>query len=267
MVCRWLAALVAVVAWQLPATAQRFPARNVTIIVSSTPGALPDLLARAVGQRLQQKWGHSVVIENRAGGAYAIAANALVAAPADGHTLLATESGLYTIQPHLSKARAYDAKRDFLPVSGMARIPMAFFAHPSLEANTISDLIAMAKAKPGGINYGTGGPGTGPHIGMLLLEHMAGVKLTPVHYRGVSLAVNDLLAGHIQLLGIGPSIALPSYRAGKLKILGVGSSEHTPQLGDLPSVAETVPGFRDVSFVLAPGPRPHASRHRRKDQR
>src|SRR5215204_6582281 len=152
MVCRWLAALVAVVASQMPATAQTFPARNVTVIVSSTPGTLPDLLARAVGQRLQQKWGQSVIVENRAGGAYAIAANAVVAAPPDGYTLLATESGLYTIQPHLSKARAYESKRDFLPVSGMARIPMAFVAHPSLEANTISDLISMAKAKPGRIN-------------------------------------------------------------------------------------------------------------------
>jgi tripartite-type tricarboxylate transporter receptor subunit TctC len=250
MAWRWLSVLF-VLASHLPALAQTFPTRNVTIVVSSTPGSLPDLLARAVGQSLQQKWGHPVVIENRAGGAYAIAANAVVTAPPDGYTLLATESGLYTTQPHLSKNRTYDAKRDFVPVSGMASIPVAFVAHPSLEANTISELIALAKAKPGAINYGTAGPGTAPHMGMLLLEHIAGVKLTPVHYRGISLAVNDLLAGHIQLLAIGPTVALPSYRAGKLKILGVSSARRTPQLGDLPTVAETVPGFEmAVSFSL-----------------
>ena len=246
----WLVALFVLV-WNSPAIAQSYPVRSVTIVVSSTPGSLPDLLARAIGQSLQQKWSQPVVVENRAGGAYTIAANAVATAPADGYTLLATESGLYTTQPHLSKTRAYDAARDFVPVSGMASIPMAFVAHPSLEAGTIGELIALAKARPGALNYGTAGPGTAPHMGMLLLEHLAGVKLTPVHYRGVSLAVNDLLAGHIQLLAIGPTVALPSYRAGKLKLLGVGSPRRTAQLSDIPAVAETVPGFEmSVSFSL-----------------
>jgi tripartite-type tricarboxylate transporter receptor subunit TctC len=191
------------------------------------------------------------VIENRPGGAYAIAASAVANAPADGYTLLATESGLYTTQPHLSKGRAAYAKADFVPVSGMAAIPMAFVAHPSLEAKSIAELISLAKAKPGAINYGTAGPGTAPHMGMLLLENMAKIKLTAVHYRGVSLAVNDLVAGHIQLLAIGPSSALPAFKAGTVKILGVGSLRPVPQLEGVPPVAESVPGFEmNVSFSI-----------------
>jgi len=128
MALHLLFAFVVVLSSYLPAKAQSFPARSVTIVVSSTAGSLPDLLARGVGQELHQKWKQPVVIENRAGGAYAIAANAVTSAPADGYTLLATESGLYTIQPHLSKSRAYDAQRDFVPVAGMASIPLAFVA-------------------------------------------------------------------------------------------------------------------------------------------
>lgn len=247
----WRILLLGLLLWSPAASAQTFPSRAVTVVVSSTPGSLPDVLARAVGQRLQQKWGHPVVIENKAGGAYAIAANAAINAPADGYTLLATELGLYTTQPHLSKTRGYDAQKDLVPVAGMASIPIAFVAHPSLQANSIGELVRLAKDKPGVINYGTAGPGTAPHMGMLLLENMTGTRLTALHYRGVSLAVNDLLAGHVQLLAIGPTVALPSVKAGKAKILGVGSAQRAPQVGDYPAVAETVPGFEMiVSFAL-----------------
>ena len=156
------------------AFAQAYPTRSVTIVAATTPGSLPDVLARAIGQRLAQKWGQTVVIENRAGGAYAIATSAVASAPADGYTLLASESGIYTIQPHLSKGRPAYAATDFVPVTGMASIPMAFVAHPSLDAKSIRDLITLATAKPGTINYGTVGPGTTPHIGILLLETIEG---------------------------------------------------------------------------------------------
>jgi tripartite-type tricarboxylate transporter receptor subunit TctC len=233
------------------AFAQTYPTRSVTIVAATTPGSLPDVLARAVGQRLSQKWGQPVVIENRAGGAYAIAASAAVNAPADGYTLLVSEAAIYTIQPHLSKGRLAYTPTDFVPASGMASVPLAFVAHPSLEANSIRDLIALATTKPGTINYGTTGPGTAPHMGMLLLESMAKIKLTAVHYRGISLATNDLLAGHIQLLAIGPSVALPSIKAGRLKVLGIGSAQPLPQLPGVALVAEAVPGFEmSVSFPI-----------------
>jgi tripartite-type tricarboxylate transporter receptor subunit TctC len=231
--------------------AQSYPVRPITIIAATTPGSLPDILARGVGQRLAAKWKQPVVVENRGGGAHAIAAAAVANAAADGHTLLVTESGFYTIQPHLSKGRAAYAQTDFVPVSGIARIPTAFVANLALEARSIPELIALAKTKPASINYGTAGPGTAPHMGMLLFEHLAKVNLTAVHYRGMAPALNDLIAGHIQLLAIGPTIAIPAFKAGTVKILAVGSERPIPQLEGVPTVAESVPGFEmSVSFSI-----------------
>ncbi len=233
------------------ALAQTYPTRSVTIVAATTPGSLPDVLARRVGQELSQKWGQPVVIENRPGGAYAIAASAVTNAPADGYTLLVSEAGLYTTQPHLVKKRRDYSVSDLVPVTGMASIPLSFVAHPSLGVNSISDLIALAKAKPGEINYGTTGPGTAPHLGVLLLESMAKVKMTAVHYKGVSLATNDLMAGHIPLLAIAPSLAMQAYKAGKVKMLGVASTKPIAQLPGVPTVAEAVPGFEmNVSFAV-----------------
>jgi tripartite-type tricarboxylate transporter receptor subunit TctC len=233
------------------AFAQTYPTRTVTIVASTTAGSLPDVLARRVAQQLSQKWGQPVVIENRPGGAYAIAATAVIKAPADGYTLLVSEAGLYTTQPHLSKKRKDYSASDLLPVSGMANIPLAFVAHPSLGASSIGELIALAKAKPGTINYGTTGSGTAPHLGVLLLESMAKVKLTAVHYKGVSLAANDLMGGHIPLLAIAPSLAMQAYKAGKVKILGIGGTKPIAQLPGVQTVAETVPGYEmNVSFAI-----------------
>ncbi len=251
MIYRIALLLLATVYLNSSAFAQGFPTRPVTIIAASTPGSLPDVLARGLGQRLSQKWGQPVVVENRAGGAYAIAASTAANAPADGYTLLISESGIYTIQPHLSKGKSAYAQRDFVPVAGIATVPMAFIAHPSVGAKSIGDLIAIAKQKPGALNYGTAGPGTAPHMGMLLLETMTGAQLTPVHYRGISPAVNDLLAGQIQVVAIGPTIALAHVKAGKVTGLGVGSKEEIPQLPGVRPVAEAVPGFdMSVSFSV-----------------
>jgi tripartite-type tricarboxylate transporter receptor subunit TctC len=235
-----------------PAAAQSYPSRNVTFVVTTTPGGLTDVLARAVGQRLSQMWGQPVVIENRAGAAYALAANAVKSAAADGYTLLVTETGMFTIQPFLAKDKPpYDLGRDFQPIGGLASIPMALIVNASVPAKSVRELIAFAKEKPGTVNYGTPGAGTAPHMGALLLATMAGVALTPVHYRGVSLALNDVLAGHINMITMGPSIALPNVRAGKLNILGLGSTQRIAQLPDIPTVAETVPGYSaSVSFGL-----------------
>jgi tripartite-type tricarboxylate transporter receptor subunit TctC len=232
------------------AIAQSFPNRAVTIVAPTTPGSLPDVIARGIGQRLSAKWQQPVVVENKAGGAYAIAASAVSNAAADGYTILLGESGFYTTQPHLSKRSAY-VQSDFIPVSGVASIPTAMVANPKVEAKSIKDLVALAKAKPGALNYGTPGPGTAPHLGMLLFEQMAQVKLTPVHYRGVSPIVNDLIAGHIQLALIGPTIALPAYKAGSVKVLGVGGRQSIPQLEGVPPIADAVPGFEmSVSFSV-----------------
>jgi tripartite-type tricarboxylate transporter receptor subunit TctC len=247
-------ALLAFLFSSLGAAAQMFPARPVTIVSSTPAGALNDVLARAVGQRLSEKWGQPVVIENRPGAAYAIAAMAVARAAPDGHTLMATELGIFTSQPHLYQQdkRPYDADKDLVPITGLAEIPIAVMANPSLPAKSIAELVALAKARPGTITYGTAGPGTVPHLVALLLESLAGIKLSAVHYRGVGPALNDVMAGHINLIMMGPSIGLSNYRAGKLAILGVADTKPMPQLPEVPTMTDTVPGYlASVDFGLA----------------
>jgi tripartite-type tricarboxylate transporter receptor subunit TctC len=198
-------------------------------------------------------WNQTVVIENRGGAGHNFAAVVVKAAAPDGYTLLATENGMFTIQPHLhSKGKLpYDAMTDFVPIANFAAIPMALLAHPSVPAKSVSELIALAKAKPDSMSYGTAGLGTAPHMGALLLETLAGIKLTAIHYRGASPALNDVIAGHINLITMGPSIALSNVRAGKLNMLGLGSVKRIPQFADVPTIAESVPNYEaSVSFGL-----------------
>jgi tripartite-type tricarboxylate transporter receptor subunit TctC len=234
------------------ATAQTFPNRMVTIVVTSAAGALTDVLTRAVAQRLSQKWGQSVIVENRGGAGHNIAAMQVMKADADGHTLLASETGFSTVQPHLhAKGKLpFDAETDFVPLAGYASIPIGLLVHPSV-ANSLPELLALAKQKPAAVTYGTAGVGTALHTGALLLQSLAGVQLTAVHYRGAAPALNDLLAGHINMVTMGPSVAFPAVRAGQIKLLGFGSPKRMPQFPDIPTIAEFVPGYdASVSFGL-----------------
>lgn len=235
------------------ATAQTYPDRKVTIVVTSAAGALTDTLTRAVAQRLTELWKQSVIVENRGGAGYAIAAQSVMRAEHDGYTLLASETGFYTTQPHLyARGKlAYDAEKDFVPVAGYGTIPTALLVNPSVPVNSVSDLIALAKKKPGAVTFGTAGVGTALHIAGLELENLAGIKMTAVHYRGAAPALGDVIAGHINAVIMGPSVALSSVRAGKLKMLAFGSEKRLPKFPDVPTVAETVPGFEaSVSFGL-----------------
>ncbi len=235
------------------ALAQSYPNRTVTIVVTSAAGALTDVLTRAVAQRLSQEWGQSIVVENRGGAGHNIAATAVKSAAADGYTLLSSETGFATSQPHLHpKGKLnYDAEADFIPVAGYAGIPIGLLVHPSVPAKSVAEFIALAKEKPGGMTYGTAGLGTAPHTASLLLESLAGVKMTAVHYRGAAPALNDLIAGHINMITMGPSVALPAVKDGKLNMLGFGSEQRVAQFPDVPTVAETIPGYEAaVSFGM-----------------
>jgi tripartite-type tricarboxylate transporter receptor subunit TctC len=251
---RWLAACAALAALLASptASAQTYPTRTVTIIVTSAAGAATDVLTRAVAQRLSQKWNQSVVVENRGGGGHAFAAAAVKSAEPDGHTLLSSETGFATSQPHLyAKGKLpFDAENDFVPLAGFASIPVGLLVHPTIAKST-PELIAIAKQKPGALTYGTAGVGTALHTAALLLQSLADIKLTAVHYRGAAPALNDLIAGHINVVTMGPSVALPSVKAGKLNMLGFGSQKRVPQFPDVPTIAETVPGYdASVSFGL-----------------
>jgi tripartite-type tricarboxylate transporter receptor subunit TctC len=235
------------------AMGQTYPERTVTIVVTSAAGALTDTLTRAIAQRLTEKWKQSVIVENRGGAGYAIAAQSVMRAEHDGYTLLASETGFYTTQPHLySKGELpYDAERDFVPIAGYGTIPTALLANPSVPVNSVSDVIALAKKSPGTVTFGTAGLGTALHIAGLELENLSGIKMTAVHYRGAAPALSDVIAGHINIVIMGPSVALSTVKARKLKMLAFGSEQRVPQFPDVPTIAETVPGYEaSVSFGL-----------------
>ena len=235
------------------ALAQTYPDRNVTIVVTSAPGALTDVLTRAIGQRLSQTWRQSVIVENRGGAGYTIAAQYVIRAEHDGYTLLASEIGLYTTQPHLygKDQLGYDAEKDFVPVAGYGTIPTALLVNPSVPVNSVSDLIALAKKSPTPLTFGTAGIGTALHVAGLELDNLAGINMTAVHYRGAAPALTDVIAGHIDAVIMGPSVALTTVNAGKLKMLAFGSEKRVPQFPDVPVIAETVPGYEaSVSFGL-----------------
>ena len=244
------------------AAAQTYPSRTVTIVVTSAAGALTDVLTRAVAQRLSQKWGQNVIVENKGGGGHSFAATAVKSAAADGHTLLASETGFLTITPHLyPKGKlSFDPVTEFIPVAGYASIPMAVLTHPTIPAKSMSELLALARQKPDGLTYGTSGVGTALHTAGLQLENLSGVKLTAVHYRGAAPALADVVAGHINMVIMGPSVALTTVKAGKINMLGFGSEKRLPEFPDVPTIAETVPGYEaKVSFglfVLSATPRP-----------
>jgi tripartite-type tricarboxylate transporter receptor subunit TctC len=240
------------------ALAQTYPDRNVTIVVTTAAGALTDTLTRAVAQQLSEMWKQSVIVENRGGAGYSIAAQTAMRAEHDGYTLLASETGFYTTQPHLyaEGKLAYDAEKDFVPVAGYGTIPTALLVNPSVPVNSVSDLIALAKKKPGAVTFGTAGVGSALHIAGLELESLTGIKMTAVHYRGAAPALSDVLAGHINTVIMGPSVALSSVKLGKLKMLAFGSEKRLPQFPDVPDTRQT---YRS-GCLLRRAPLPRLSR-------
>ena len=260
---RLIAALVMLGCWANAASAQtQYPTRPITIVVTAAAGGVTDVVARAVGQQLAERWKTQVVIENKGGAAHVLGAQAVARATPDGQTLMIAEAGTFTINPSLySQGRLpYDPDKDFIPVTGLVRINQALLAKNDLPVNTPSDLIALAKQKPGELTFGTAGIGSAPHMNIELFENMSGVKLVPVHYRGAAPALNDLIAGHIDLMSVSISLALPPSQAGKIKLLGIGSAKRLPQIADLPTVAEGgLPGYQAVTWfgLFATAGTPH----------
>jgi tripartite-type tricarboxylate transporter receptor subunit TctC len=229
------------------AQAQTYPSKTITIVVTAAAGGVSDVVARAVGQRLSEAWGQQVVIENKGGGAHIIGAQIVAKAPPDGHTLLVAEAGTYVLNPTLypKEKLSYDTEKDLAPITGLVRISQALIASNALPASNVRELIELAKKKPGEITYGTAGVGSAPHMNIIKLQNMAGVKFQPIHYRGAAPALNDLIAGHINLMSVSVSFAVQPAAAKKLKVLGVGTPKRVAQLPDTPTVSESgVPGFQ-----------------------
>jgi tripartite-type tricarboxylate transporter receptor subunit TctC len=238
-----LASLLAASAAQ--AQAQPYPSHTITIVVTAAAGGVSDVVARAVGQRLSEAWHQNVVIDNKGGGGHIIGAQVVARANPDGHTLLVAEAGTFVLNPTLypKEQLSYDTEKDLIPITGLVRINQALVASPELAASTVPELIEIAKRKPGEITYGTAGVGSAPHMNMLKFENMAKIKLLPIHYRGAAPALNDVMAGHINLMSISLSLVVQPAADKRLKVLGVGASHRVPQLPGIAIVAETLPGY------------------------
>jgi tripartite-type tricarboxylate transporter receptor subunit TctC len=243
--------LLAALAGASPAQAQSYPTRTITLTVTAAAGGVTDVVARALGQRLSEAWGQQVVIENKGGAAHVVGAQSVAKAAPDGYSLLVAEAGTFVINPTLyGKGKLpYDEEKDFAPITGIVRINQALLGHPSVPAKNVAELIALAKQKPGELTYGTAGIGSAPHMNMVLLESMAGVKLVPVHYRGAAPALTDVIAGHVNLMSVSVSLALPPFRSGQIRIFGIGSPNRLAPAADIPTVAESgLPGYEAATW-------------------
>jgi tripartite-type tricarboxylate transporter receptor subunit TctC len=238
----------------VPALAQTFPSRTITIVSPAPAGGVTDIIARALAQRFNKAWGAQAVVENKPGANNQIAAEYIVNSPPDGHTLFIAPDSTFIANPSLYAKLPYDPYKSFAPISGLMQINHGLIEHPSFAPNNLKELIALAKEKPGAINYGTYGIGSSGHLNMVLFEAMTGAKLQAVHYKGAAPATNDVVAGHIQMCFVSAGSAVPLWKGGKLKLIAVGGKDRMPQLPDVPTVAETVPGFQAVSWFGLVGP-------------
>ena len=248
-----LAALIA--ATGPGAQAQVFPVKPIRIIVPYSPGGTTDLLARVVGQRLSERLGQPVLVENRTGVNGMIGSDLVAKAPADGTTIGIASPGSHAANASLYKNVTYDTIKDFTPITLAVSAPMLLVAHPSLKVKTVKELLALAKDAPDSISYASGGSGSSQHLAMEQLALMAGIKMTHVPYKGSAASYVDLLGGRVTLeIDVLPT-ALPHVKAGKLVALATASAKRLAILPDLPTVAEAgVPGYESSAWYGFVGP-------------
>lgn len=242
-----------------PAQSQSYPARPVTIVVPLGAGGGSDLLARLVAQRLEKRLGKPFVIENRPGGGTTIAAMVVARANPDGHTLMQATSSTMAINVTLVKKLAYDPIKDFVPVALLTASPFVLTVSAESPVTSVADLIALAQAKPGELNYGSAGPGSMHHLSTELMLSLTGTRMQHVPYKSTPAAITDLLAGRLQVLfGDGPSV-VPQIRDGKLRPLAVSTAKRSPATPDVPTMQEAgVAGFESAAWqmIIAPAGTP-----------
>ncbi len=254
-------AAIFVLALALPgiALSQSFPTKPVRIIATFNPGGAADILARLIAPKLTDSLGQPVLVENRAGAGGNIGTDYVAKSDPDGHTLVMGYIGTHAVNPALYKNIPFDAVKDFAPVAFVASIPSVLVVHPSVQAKSVADLIALAKAHPGKLNYGSGGAGTAPHLGAELFKTMTGVDMVHVPYKGSGPAVADLLGGQISLMFNTMVQTIPYVQSGKLRALAVTSASRSKAMPDLPTLAESgLPGYEMVGWfgLLAPARTP-----------
>jgi tripartite-type tricarboxylate transporter receptor subunit TctC len=238
--------------------AQTYPAKPVRIVVPVAPGGATDILTRALGQRLAATWGQQVLVDNRPGGGSNVGFEVAARSPADGYTLLMAQPA-FTINVSLYKKLVYDPMRDFTAVTLAATGANVLVVHPSVPAYSLKDFIALAKAKPGQLNYASSGNGTTPHLSGELFNAMAGVKLVHIPYKGAGASVTDLLGGHVDLAFVSLSSVAPQLKANRLRALGITSARRSALMPELPTFAEAgLKGYEVTGWygVVAPNGTP-----------
>ncbi|WP_395348964.1 Bug family tripartite tricarboxylate transporter substrate binding protein [Variovorax sp. UC122_21] len=225
------------------AQAGGFPDKAIRIVVPFPPGGATDAAARLVAVKMSEHWDQPVVVDNRAGAGGNVGSDLVAKAPADGYTLVMGVTGSHAINTSLYSRMPYDPVADFVAISQVAVVPNVLVVHPSVPAKNLAELVALAKKEPGKLNYASLGNGTAAHLGMEMLKAEAGVDITHVPYKGSAPAVSDLLAGQVQMMVDGLPSALPHVKAGKLRAIALTSLRRSPSLPDLPTIAESYPGF------------------------
>ncbi len=235
----------------LSVQAQAYPSRPVKILVGAVPGGPSDFIARIFAEAVTNNGlGGSMVIENKPGASNMLATEAAAKAPADGYTLLSSGPGPIAVQPHLMTKLPYDPAA-LVPVAMPGAGAFVLVVHPSVPANNVKDLLALAKAKPGTLTYGSGGNGSSGHLCTELFTSMGGGKMTHIPYKGDGQAMGDLLGGQIQVMFTAPNVAMANVKAGKLKLLAVTTPTRVSSMADVPTVAESgLPGFEYLGWII-----------------
>jgi tripartite-type tricarboxylate transporter receptor subunit TctC len=252
-----------VAAWTLAAvpfgaSAQTYPTRSIRLIVADSPGGAPDQLARILAQALSGSLGQQVVVDNRPGAGGVLGAEIATKAPADGYTLLMTTTAIYAILPNLRKNLQYDAVKDFIPISRIATASNVLVVNNAVPAKNVAELVKLAKEKPGMLNYGSAGVGTPAHLAGEMLNLLAEIKVTHVAYKGAAPALQDVIAGNVQFIITSPIAAGAHMDSGRVRALATTGTVRNPSLPELPTVAETIPGY-DIAQswgVVAPAGTP-----------
>jgi tripartite-type tricarboxylate transporter receptor subunit TctC len=260
-ICSAACSLFAMAAFSVTACAfaagAAYPQRAVRMVVPYPPGGAGDIVGRLISAKLTETLGQQVVVDNRGGGGQVIATQISAAAPADGYTVFLA-SATHSINPALRKSLPYDTLKDFAPITLVAQSPLVFVANPTLGVSSIKELVAVARAKPGRINYASSGPGTGGHMSFELLKSLTGADLVHVPYKGAGPAMVDVLGGQVQLLCTSPLAVMPHVKSGKLRALAMTGPKRSSFAPDIPAVAETLPGYESTLWyaLLAPAGTP-----------
>jgi len=245
-----LALLASIVAATPTALAQSYPARPVRIVVPFPPGGGTDIGTRIIAQKLQESWGQPVVVENKPGAAGIVGTEMVAKAAPDGYTLIMGNIGTHAINISLYKKLSYDPVKDFAPISQVAGLPLFLLVHPSIPVNSVKELIALAKAKPGELNFSSSGAGGSMHVAAELFKNMTGVNMVHIPYKGGSPAVADLLSGQVALSFATVLETLSHVKSGRVRALAVTSAARSVAYPDLPTVAEAgVPGYESISWL------------------